>query len=101
MIFKNTIRVSLYLLIVVVCGCRQKSSKSAVISNQGTDKLPVKSMLSDLDVLWAAIKEMHPAYGIYTPADSLQNAYDQTYSAIDQPLTQTEFINRIYLFYVN
>jgi hypothetical protein len=98
MVFKNTIRCSVYLLMIAACACYQKGSKSAAVSNQGTNKLPVKSMLNDLDVLWAAIKEMHPAYGIYTPVDSLQNAYDQTYSAIDQPLTQTEFINRIYPF---
>jgi len=51
-----------------------------------------------MGVLWAAIKEMHPAYGIYTPADSLQMAYNQVYSAINRPLSETEFISSVYPF---
>lgn len=55
-------------------------------------------MQDDLLILWSAIKEMHPAYGIYTPADSLQIAYDKTYASINTPLWETEFISRIYPF---
>jgi len=42
-------------------------------------------MLGDLSILWSAIKEMHPAYGMYTPPDSLQKVYDQVVRSINVP----------------
>jgi hypothetical protein len=61
-------------------------------------KLSVKNMRDDLFILWSAIKELHPGYGLYTPADSLKKAYDRTYSSIQAPLTETEFITKVYPF---
>ena len=49
-------------------------------------------MQEDLAILWSAIKEMHPGYGIYTSADSLQIAYNKAYAAIQTPLTEDGFI---------
>ena len=66
--------------------------------NTVTRKLSVKSMQDDLLILWSAIREMHPAYGIYTSADSLQKVYDKTYSSITGPLSEGEFINHVYPF---
>jgi len=61
-------------------------------------KLTVKGMHDDLFILWSAIKEMHPGYGIYTPTDSLKMAYDKTYASIDSPLYEGDFIDRVYPF---
>lgn len=61
-------------------------------------KLSVKNMQDDLFILWSAIKELHPGYGIYTPADSLKKAYDKAYSSIQTPLTESEFMAQVYPF---
>jgi len=53
-------------------------------------------MHDDLSILWGAIKELHPAYGIYTPADSLQKVYDSTVASINTPLTETAFMSHVY-----
>lgn len=55
-------------------------------------------MHDDLAILWSAIKEMHPGYGIYTPIDSLQMVYDKTYATIQTPLPESQFITVIYPF---
>lgn len=84
-----------------IAGCNSNSKKRQV-SNQSlgnTDTmLSIKSMHDDLSILWSAIKELHPGYGFYTPTDSLQKAYDKTYSAIQKPLTESWFITAIYPF---
>jgi hypothetical protein len=54
-------------------------------------------MQSDLTILWGAIREMHPAYGIYTPADSLQ----KTYEAVDGCYQQADGGNRFYQYYLS
>jgi C-terminal processing protease CtpA/Prc len=87
----------------MITACGQSGSKkipTSSISDTGkaTQKLSIKMMHDDLFILWQAIKEMHPVYGIYTTADSLQRAYDKTYSAINEPLPESEFINRFYPF---
>ncbi len=73
-----------------------KAQKDTAANN-----LPVKGMRDDLFILWSAIKEMHPGYGIYTTTDSLQKAYDKTYAAINTPLSETQFITLIYPFLCN
>jgi len=86
----------IYLLIAaVVTGCNQQPSQTKSATST-TTKLTVKSMQDDLFILWSAIKEMHPGYGLYTPADSLQAAYNKTYQTITQPLYENEFIAHIY-----
>lgn len=55
-------------------------------------------MRADLSILWSAIKEMHPGYGFYTPADSMEAAFQKTYSAIQAPLTESQYITVIYPF---
>lgn len=83
-------------LAITFTACHQSTPKSTVIVKP--NKLAVKNMQADLTILWNAIKEMHPAYGIYTPADSLKDAFDKTYASIDKPLFETEFISRVYPF---
>ncbi|QEC77146.1 S41 family peptidase [Mucilaginibacter ginsenosidivorax] len=85
-------------LVITVTACYQNGPKVIAIPNTAVHKLTVKNMQADMGVLWAAIKEMHPAYGIYTPPDSLQVAYNQAYSAINRPLSETEFISSVYPF---
>ncbi|RAJ08275.1 peptidase S41-like protein [Chitinophaga skermanii] len=60
--------------------------------------LPVKSMQSDLDILWSAIHDMHPAFGLYTAADSLRYMYETTRAQLNQPITEDAFIATIYPF---
>lgn len=55
-------------------------------------------MHDDLAILWSAIREMHPGYGIYTTRDDMQEAYNKTYAAIQTPLTESQFITAIYPF---
>ncbi len=55
-------------------------------------------MHGDLAILWSAIQEMHPGYGIYTARDSIQEMYNRTYAAIETPLTESGFITAIYPF---
>ncbi|MEZ0007168.1 C-terminal processing protease CtpA/Prc [Flavobacterium sp. 28YEA47A] len=78
----------------------KSQEKSHNPSKKGSipQKLTVKSMQSDMAILWSAIKEMHPGYNYYTSADSLQKAYNQTYSSINKPLYESEFISQIYPF---
>src|SRR6185312_269691 len=61
-------------------------------------KIAVNDMRDDLAILWSAIKELHPGYGIYTPPDSLKKAYDKTFASINAPLSEGEFVDRIYPF---
>jgi hypothetical protein len=96
------IKTILYLFIVIiVVGCGQQKTKKQLpsktdIANTAAHKLSVKSMRDDLFILWSAIKEMHPAYGMYTPADSMQKVYDQVVAAIDTPQSEADFISHVY-----
>lgn len=96
------IKTILYLFIVIiVVGCgQQETKKQRPSKTDSTDtaahKLSVKSMRDDLFILWSAIKEMHPAYGMYTPADSMQKVYDQTVAAIDTSQSEADFISHVY-----
>jgi hypothetical protein len=95
-----TIVLYLFILIIVV-GCSEPATKKQVVSKtRGIDTttrlLSVKSMQADLLILWSAIKEMHPAYGIYTSADSLQQVYEQTLAALDTPQTEGAFVDHVY-----
>jgi hypothetical protein len=96
------IKTILYLFIVIiVVGCGQQETKKQPssktdVADTAAHKLSVKSMRDDLFILWSAIKEMHPAYGMYTPADSMQKIYDQTVAAIDTPQSETDFISHVY-----
>ncbi|MDN5288659.1 MAG: hypothetical protein JWR38_4933 [Mucilaginibacter sp.] len=86
---------------IIIAGCNQPGTKKDASSKPGsTDtvakKLAVKSMHDDLFILWSAIKEMHPAYGMYTAPDSLQKLYAQIAGSIDTPLYENDFISRVY-----
>lgn len=81
------------------CNNNQQKSKETNQPPTDTSSLKsVKSMHDDLAILWSAIREMHPGYGFYTGADSLQIAYDKAYAAIQTPLTEDGFITAIYPF---
>ncbi|MDF2431467.1 MAG: hypothetical protein JWP44_1098 [Mucilaginibacter sp.] len=101
-------QVILYLfpLLLLFQGCieisaqKEAPSKPASV-NAVVSKLSVQKMHDDLSVLWAAIKEMHPGYGIYTSENNLQKAYNKTYRSINSPLTESEFIDKVYPFLCN
>ena len=99
---------SLFLLTTLAIGmltaCNNDSEKRAGSNPPAgkTDSLiAVKNLRDDLSILWSAIKELHPGYGIYTRPDSLQMAYTKTYAAIQKPLTESQFINLVYPFICN
>jgi len=62
------------------------------------NKLSVKDMRADLFILWSAIKELHPGYGKYFPADSIARSYDATFSTLNEPMYEGGFISRMYPF---
>ncbi|WP_419700479.1 S41 family peptidase [Mucilaginibacter sp. NFX135] len=86
---------------IIIAACHQPGSKKEASlkptsADAAIQKLAVKSMHDDLSILWSAIKEMHPAYGMYMTPDSLQKVYDQVAGSIDTPLSEKDFISRIY-----
>ena len=99
---KLSVKTILYLfLVIIVAGCGQQEAKKPPSSKTGNaatavPALSVKSMRDDLFILWSAIKEMHPAYGMYTPADSMRKVYDQTLAAINSPQSEADFISHVY-----
>jgi hypothetical protein len=99
---KRIIKTILYFFIaIVITACNQPDTKKgesakSVSADTVAQKLSVKSMHDDLAILWAAIKEMHPAYGMYATPDSLQKVYDQVAGSIDTPLYENDFISRVY-----
>ncbi|TWJ02396.1 peptidase S41-like protein [Mucilaginibacter frigoritolerans] len=98
----HTIKHLLFIPIVVLLNsCAQPSAKNgdAVQKDsltKGAALLPVKKMQDDLSILWAAIKEMHPAYGMYSPTDSLNKVYQTVNASLDRPLSENDYITHIY-----
>lgn len=90
-------QLSLLLSIVVLSACNSNNKSSKVATDTGS-LIPVKSMHNDLAILWAAIKEIHPGYGIYTTRDSMQSIYKNIYATIQNPLTESQYITTIYPF---
>lgn len=88
----------LFLILASACGQphAKQNKNDQEKSGQSTPLLPAKDMQSDLFILWSAIKEMHPAYGIYMPADSLQRIYETTTQSLSTPLTESDFICHVY-----
>lgn len=84
-------------MIVMLSGCNGSPAKKDHVAEQ-PNTVSVKEMHDDLTILWSAIREMHPGYGIYTTADSLQRSYHKTFAAIRTPLTESQFITAIYPF---
>lgn len=104
---KPVFKILPYLCVVGIIGaCQQPDTKkqnTAGVGNADTiaHKLPVKAMHDDLAILWSVIKEMHPAYGVFTPPDSLRRTFDHVVSSINEPLTETDFIAHVYPFISN
>ena len=94
-IFKAALYTSIVFLIT---NCKTSIDNKVVKPDTVTQKIAVKGMHDDLSVLWSAIKELHPGYGIYTPPDTLQKAFNKTYNSINTPLCESEFIDCIYPF---
>jgi C-terminal processing protease CtpA/Prc len=101
---KPVFQVASYLIITFfITSCRAPSDKKysspiPIGTSVAAQKLSIINMHDDLSILWSAIKELHPGYGIYTPTDSLQKAYEKTWSSINAPLSESEFIARVYPF---
>ena len=86
---------------IIITACNQPDTQKEASSKPGSadtlaEKLAVKNMHDDLFILWSAIKEMHPAYGMYVAPDSLQKIYEQVAKSIDTPLSEKDFISKVY-----
>jgi hypothetical protein len=93
----------LALLAVTLAACNGGNThpKTAVkdpTTTTGRQLLPVKAMHEDLSILKDAFKEVHPAYGLYTPGDSLLQLCNTTIQSIREPMSEDEFIPAIYPF---
>ncbi|MDO3626523.1 S41 family peptidase [Mucilaginibacter sp. BT774] len=82
----------------LITSCKTPIDNKVVNPDTVTQKIAVKDMHDDLSVLWSAIKELHPGYGIYTPPDTLQKVYNKTYNSINAPLSEAEFVDHVYPF---
>ncbi|PUZ28996.1 hypothetical protein DCC81_05875 [Chitinophaga parva] len=60
--------------------------------------LPVEAMQSDADVLWTALSEIHPGFGIYTAPDSMERQYRQLRASLTAPMTEDAFVAKLYPF---
>lgn len=104
--YKNVLKsVSGILGLLIVFGCHNAPSVPGApdVSKQtgNSRSLSVQAMHDDLSILWSAIKELHPGYGIYTPADSLEKSYNAAYASIKEPLSEQGFIDHVYPFLCN
>lgn len=90
-------------LVLTIASCKgpnnpKKSDASISQTDTSRKLLPVKNMQGDLSILWGSIQEIHPAYGLYTPRDSLLQLYKRTVLLLNKPMTEDEFIAAIYPF---
>ena len=91
--------VPLIVIIFLFLSCDQHPKDPKKMSDHVSgEKLSVKDMTTDLGILWSAIKEVHPGYGLYTSTQSIANTYNTTLAAIDVPMYEGEFMSRIYPF---
>jgi len=98
---KLIIKYLIPVIALLLTSCTQSSTKIGdAVQNSSLTKdarlLSVKKMKDDLTILWAAIKEMHPAYGMYTSVDSLQKVYRKVNASLDRPLSENDYITHIY-----
>ncbi|TAE25552.1 MAG: hypothetical protein EAZ91_18880 [Cytophagales bacterium] len=71
-------------------------AQPAAKPTRATQSISVDALKADFRTLRAAFEELHPALYRYTPRDSLNLLFDQTYESIRYPLTETQFVNRLY-----
>ena len=91
--------VPLIVIIFLIFSCDQRPKDPKKISDHRSgEKLSVKDMQADLGILWSAVKELHPGYGLYASTDSIANTYNAILAAINEPLYEGEFMSRIYPF---
>lgn len=88
-------------ILLIVTACKFNSSDKTIKQvppRDTTGLLSVEAMQSDLIVLWKAIEEVHPGFGIYVTPDSLLRKYEEVSAAIRKPLSEDDFIATIYPF---
>ncbi|NML37725.1 hypothetical protein HHL17_11020 [Chitinophaga sp. G-6-1-13] len=88
------------LLLVVLAGCNnQPGNKQSTDKTPGGDTslqlLSETNMKEDLSILFTAFKDIHPAYGLYTPDDSMANLYHRIAGTLQQPMSEDEFMTAI------
>ncbi|MFB6456821.1 S41 family peptidase [Chitinophaga sp. Hz27] len=85
-------------LIITVLSCFTGNAQQNSKTVKTPQLLAIADMKQDLAVLWKAVSNLHPTYGIYTPPDSLYNIYNTTLHSITKPLSENEFIAAVYPF---
>ncbi|RAJ77368.1 peptidase S41-like protein [Chitinophaga dinghuensis] len=88
--------IRIFFLNILLTLVMTSSAQLKSVPDTSHQQLSVKAMREDLSTLWAAISDMHPAYGLYTATDSLRTVYDNTVRRIQQPMSESEFITIVY-----
>lgn len=99
----KTIEKALFIvmLFAALAGCNdQNGNKRSTDKTSDKDTarqlLSEKNMKADLSLLFGAFKDIHPAYGLYTPNDSMIGMYNSIAGSLKQPMSEDEFIAAIY-----
>lgn len=58
--------------------------------------IAVEALRADFRLIRASLEELHPSLYRYTPKDSLNTAFDRVYASLKVPLTEQEFMIRLY-----
>jgi C-terminal processing protease CtpA/Prc len=62
---------------------------------QSTDKVAVKFLKEDFEILRKKIESSQPGLYLYTSKDSLDKIFDRMSSSLDEPMTSIEFYRKI------
>jgi len=89
-------RVLLLLLFLSLPAPRMFAQTGTPVPYDPQRKIPAASLREDFALLTKALRELHPSLYLYTPQDTLDAVFDRTLASLNTPLTEQEFINRIY-----
>lgn len=81
----------LVILLAVLASCNHQNGNKRSTSQQ---LLSAENMKEDFSLLFRAFKDLHPAYGLYTPEDSMTSLYSRIAGTL-QPMSEDEFITTI------
>lgn len=90
--------IPLPVLCIVTCLLSACNAGPGRTSTSQDSLLPVAALQSDVDVLWTALRDIHPGFGIYTSPDSMEQQYQRLRASLTAPMTEDAFIAKIYPF---
>ncbi len=71
-------------------------AQPANLSSRPNQPIATEGLRADFRLLRASLEELHPSLYRYSPKDSLNQAFDRAYASLTYPLTEQEFMNRLY-----